>query len=242
MDENKQRNDTVEIDLVPLFKSLVPKIWLMILTGIIVAAIAFGLTKFFITPTYRCSFTAYVNNSHGSESLSQQDINAGKQLVDTYVNIMRSNTILNAAAESVNLDYTYKQLYKMVTAVVQGETEVIAVYVEHPDPQTAYVLANAIANTAPECMSSIVEGSSMKIIDYPMYSDQRYKPNYIKYAVIGFALGVLLIIAITIIRFLANDTIKSDTELESRFSIPILGVIPDVRSAGDSKNTEQYYR
>ena len=242
MEEKTQRHDFEEIDLLPLFKKLLSKVWLMILVGAIFAGVTFGATKLLIKPTYRCNFTAYVNNQSGKESLSAQDINAGLQLVNTYVNIIRSNTILNAAAESADLDYTYAQLQGMVSAVVQGDTEIVSVYVVNTNPQTAYVLANAIANTAPTYMSQIVEGSSMKVIDYPMYSDKRFKPNYIRYALLGFLAGVLLVIIITIIRYLRDDTVKSDGELEPRYGMPILGIIPDVKSASHGNKNDYYYR
>ena len=240
--EEKKMNNEIEIDLVPILKAIVSKIWLMVLIGLILAGIAFGATTVLIKPTYRCSFTAYVNNQSGKESLTQQDINAGKQLVSTYVNIIHSNTILNAAAEAADLDYTYAQLKDMVSADIVDETEIINVHVEHTDPQTAYVLANAIANTAPSYMSEIIEGSSMKVVDFPMYSDQRYKPNYIRYSLLGFAVGVLLVMIIVIIRFFRDDTVKSEGELEPRFGFPILGVIPDVSSAGKVHKYGSYYR
>ena len=238
--ENDERKKEIEIDLVPILKAIWSKLWLIVLVGVLVAAMAFVATKIFIKPTYRCGFTAYVNNQHSSESLSNQDISAGKQLVDTYVTVIRSNKILTAAAESVGLDIPIATLKKTVTASVQGETEVIAVYVEHRDPQTAYILANAIANTAPTYMSEIVVGSSMKIIDYPMYSDKRYKPNYIKYSLFGFLLGAVLVIIKVIVSTLTDDKVKSVQDIEDRFSLPILGVIPDVLQSSDEKGKGYY--
>ena len=238
--EKSERNNEIQIDLMPVLKAIWSKLWLIVLIGALFAGMAFAATKLFIKPTYRCGFTAYVNNQHNSESLSNQDINAGKQLVDTYVTVIRSNKILTAAAESVGLDIPVGTLKSTVTASVQSETEVIAVYVEHRDPQTAYILANAIANTAPTYMSEIVVGSSMKIIDYPMYSDKRYKPNYIKYSLLGFLLGAVLVIIKVIVSTLTDDKVKSVQDIEDRFSLPILGVIPDVLESTDEKGKGYY--
>ncbi len=238
--ENNERKKEIEIDLLPVFKAIWSKLWLILLVGVLVAGMAFAATKIFIKPTYRSSFTAYVNNQHKSDNLTFQDINAGKQLVDTYVNVIRSNKILTAAAESVGLDIPVSTLKKIVTASVQDETEVIAIYVEHQDPETAYILANAIANTAPAYMSEIVVGSSMKIIDYPMYSDKRYKPNYFKYSIIGFLLGAVLVLIKVIVSTLTDDKVKSVQDVEDRFSLPILGVIPDVLQSSDEKEKGYY--
>ena len=241
--ENKDNHVEREIDLLPILKALLSKLWLMILIGVIFAGMAFGATKLLVKPTYRCSFTAYVNNQHAqgsTDKLTSSDLNASQQLGATYVRILKSNTILTAALDSLDLDLTYGQFSRMVSAEVQGDTEVIAVYVVNGDPQTAYILANALANTAPTYMTQIVEGSSMKIIDYPMFSDKRYKPSYTKYALLGFLAGLLLVAVIVIIRYLTDDKIKNEHDIEQRFAIPILGIIPDVLQSAENKGKGYY--
>ncbi len=242
--EKRKDNPEVEIDILPIFKQLLSKLWLIVIVGLVFAGIAFGATKVLIKPTYRSSFTAYVNNKHtqgSTESLTQSDLTAAKQLVSTYTRIIRSNTILTAAAETVHFDYSFSQLQKMVTAEIQGDTEIISVHVTSQDPETAYIFANAIVKTAPKYMTEIVEGSSMKIIDYPMYSDKRYKPNYFNYALLGFAFGALLVIIKVLVDYFKDDKISDEFELERRFDLPMLGVIPDVLESHEANMKGGYY-
>ena len=237
----KKEKKVKEINLVPLLKALLLKLWLMLIVGVVFAALAFGATKLFVQPTYRSGFTAYVNNQHSQvnkDTLNYSDLNAAKELVRTYAYIIRSNSVLTAAAESIDLDLSYDALKGMVSTEIQDETEIIYVYVVHRDPQIAYDLADAIAKTAPEFMSSFVEGSSMKIIDYPEYSNKRYKPSYTQYAIFGFIFGVLLVAVKVIIDYLRNDLICDESELEERYSIPILGVLPDFY---ELSNNKEYY-
>ena len=244
MEKKERRSSEVEIDIVPLLKAILSKLWLIFLVGLIVAVIVFGATKMFVKPTYRSGFTAYVNNQHAQvnkDSVTYSDLNAAKQLVDTYKRILRSNTVLTAAADSINSDLSYGQLKKMVTTENQGDTEIISVYVVDNNPQRAYDLANAIANTAPQYMAEIVEGSSMKIVDYPIYSEKRYGPSYVKYALFGFLFGFLLVLIIIIVKYFRDDTIKSESELEARFSLPVLGVIPDIMQL-NSSSSDYYYK
>jgi len=243
MEPRQKSKSDVEIDILPILKELLSKLWLMVLVGVVLAGMVFAATKILIKPTYRCNFTAYVNNQHAQlnkDSLTSSDLNAAKQLVETYVRIVRSNRILTAAAESISLDLPYSKLQQMVTADVQGETEIIAVHVESKDPQQAYDLAEAIATVAPTYMSDIVEGSSMKIIDSPVYNTNRYKPSYIKYSLFGFLAGILIVAIIVIIRFLRDDTIRSEGELEQRFGLSILGVLPDYASNGSKYGYYSY--
>ena len=243
--ENK-RNESqdFEIDFVALLKEIVKKLWLIILVGLIVGGTVYVGAKIFIKPTYRSGFTAYVNNKQGKQStdyLTSSDVNAAKELVLTYRNIITSNTILTAAAKSIGVDLPYSNLAGKVSIEIKDDTEIISIYVVDTDPQFAYDYAQAIAKTAPTYMSQIVEGSSMKIIDVPEYSEKRYKPSYLRYGLIGFLIGALVVIIIIIIRYFMDDTVKNESEIENKFSLPILGVIPDVTKASNRSSDYYYY-
>lgn len=227
----------MEINLIPLLKELLKKLWLIVLIGLLVGAASFAGAKIFVKPTYQCAFTAYINNKQtqqDTDSLTVSDVNASTQIVRTYKTTLLSARILTNAAKSISMDASYETLHKMVSIEVQDETQIITFYVVSTSPQTAYDFAEAVATNAPAQMADIVEGSSMKIIDYPQYTEKRYKPSYAHYAVIGFAIGALLVAAWVIVRYFMDDTIKSENDLESRFSLPILGIIPDVTRAGSS--------
>lgn len=233
----------IEINIIPLLKEILKKLWLIVLIGLVFGGAMFVGSKIIVKPTYRSGFSAYVNNKQGKENkdfLTSSDVSASKHLVLTYQSILTSNTILTAAAESMGIDMSYKVLRTKVTTEVQDETEIIMVYVVDADPEFAYEYAKAIAETAPKYMAQIVEGSSMKIIDHPEYSNSRYKPNYFKFAVIGFFIGALLVIIFVVIRYFLDDTVKNESDIETRFPIPILGVIPDITKASN-KGSDYYY-
>ena len=243
--ENK-RNESqeLEINIIPLLKELLRRLWLIVLVGLIVGGAVYIGAKVLVKPSYRSGFTAYVNNKQGKQNtdyLTSSDVNAAKELVLTYRNIITSNTILTAAAQSIGVDLPYENLLKKVSTEIKDDTEIIGVYVVDTDPQFAYDYAQAIAKTAPLYMSQIVEGSSMKIIDVPEYSDVRYKPSYLKYSIIGFLIGALAVVIILIIRYFMDDTVKTEGEIEEKFDMPILGVIPDVTKASNKSSDYYYY-
>ena len=244
-DEKKSKEvQEREIDVIPILKELLKKLWLIVLVGLVAGGAAFVGAKTLIKPTYRSGFTAYVNNKQGKENtdyLTSSDVSASKQLVLTYQKILTSNTILTASAKSIKLDAPYNTLQKLVSTEVKEDTEIISVYVVHTDPQFAYDFAQAISKTAPKYMAQIVEGSSMKIIDHPEFSDKRYKPSYLKFALIGFLAGALIVIVFVIIRYFMDDTVKGVNDIESRFTIPILGVIPDIEKASNNRSEYYYY-
>ena len=241
----KEKGSNLEINIIPLLLYLLKKIWVIILVGLVAASAAFLGIKIFGTPTYRCGFTAYVNNKHAASSgntdyLSVSDVNAAKELVKTYSAILISNTMLSSAKEEQNLNYSVGQLKGMVSTRIQDETEIIQVYVVARSPEESYNVAQAIASVAPQKMAEIVEGSSMKIVEMPEVPGSIYKPNYQRYTVLGFVAGCLFAILILIIVYFRNDTITDEAEVESRFNVPVLGIIPDANSTTGGKSGYYY--
>lgn len=238
---NAPKND--EINILPVLMVLLRKLWLIVLVAALVGAAVFAGTKFFVTPTYRCSFTAYVNNksqlSNGQDTLTSSDITAAQQLVRAYSEIIHSRAVLLMAAQRINLDMSASELGDKVSTEVQNETQIITVYVVDRTPEGAYNLAKAIADVSPGQIADIIEGSSMRIIDMPQKPTHIYKPSYIKNTLLGFLVGGFLMAAYIVIRLLVNDKVKDETELETRFSLPVVGVIPDMNSTG--KGGSNYY-
>ena len=244
MEKKQHQEEEKTLDLVSLLKALLSKLWLMVLLGLILGSIVFGMTKLLIKPVYQCKFTAYVNNQQSQVDksiLTSSDLTAAQQLTKTYSQIIRSNTVLSKSLKSARSDISLDSFKGMVFTEIKDETELISVYVTNQDPDTAYELAKAIAKTAPGCMKDIVDGSSMKIVDEPEPVTKPYGPNYLKYALLGFFVGVLVIIIKTVIEYFSDDRVKSEQQISDYFDVPILGVIPDVVAVTDGKSGNYYY-
>lgn len=241
--KNKLPDSAEEINLIPILLAIYKKLWLIILVAVVFGGAFFTGTKFLIKPTYRATFTAYVNNKSQvnipSDTLTSSDLNAAEKLVRAYSKTLRSRTVLLTAAQSINLDESYDSLKGKVTTAVENETGIITVYVVDKTPEAAYNLALALATSAPEQIAEIIEGSSMKVIDTPVMPKSIYKPNYIKNGFLGALLGALFTVVLVVIMFASDDKVKSEKDLEERFAIPIVGVLPDINLT--SKDSDYYY-
>lgn len=223
---------------------MVTKLWLMAALGIVVGALTFGAAKVLIKPVYKCGFTAYVNNQQSQADKSivtSSDLTAAQQLTKTYSQIIRSNTVLSESVRSIDPNLDPKAFKGTVFAEIMDGTELISVFVTNQDPKMAYRLAKAIAETAPDCMAGIVEGSSMRIVDSPEQATKPYGPSYLKYALLGFLLGFLIIAIKTIVEFFSDDRVKSEQQISDYFDIPILGLIPDSVAVAEGKAGNYYY-
>ena len=94
----------MEIDLIQLAKLLIKKAWIIILSAVICAAIAFGYSHYFLKPLYTSTSRIYINNSsvEGYENkVTASDISAAESLVNNVVAIIKSETVINAVYDDI---------------------------------------------------------------------------------------------------------------------------------------------
>ncbi len=241
--EEKKRDRDEEIDLVKLFSVYLRRWWLIILCGLLIAAGTWFFSTRFITPMYRAGVTVYVNNSSSGErieSISSGQMTASQQLVRTYVNIIGSNTVLEAVIEAAQLNCDAEELRKMMSTEQLTNTEMFKVYILHPEPEKAAYIVNAIADVAPGAIEEFVEGSSTKIIDYAKVPQKAYSPNVRRNTLIGGAIGIVLAMVYLTIYFLLDVRIKEEADLTAISDYPILGHIPDFSQLGSHSGRYGY--
>ena len=224
-----ESRDVLEIDLWKLLLLYLRRWRLIVLCGLAAAVVALVYTANFITPLYRASVTVYVNSVKANQQvdyISASNLATSQQLVNTYVNIIRSDTVLEKVVENAGLEYSAAQIRGMMTAAQVDETELFTVFISHPDPEMAARIANAVANVAPGEIEEFVEGSSTKIIDYAKVPTSRYTPSYRKNTLLGGIVGVFLALLYVTLLYLLDVRIKSEEDLTQLFDLPMLGQIP----------------
>ena len=87
-------------------------------------------------------------------------------------------------------------------------------------------MATGLADTA-EAIRTAKKGASVFGIGIGDCS-----PNILKNTAVGFLLGLLLAAAFVVIRELTDKRVRSESDLEEQFGIPVIGTIPDYRTTG----------
>lgn len=231
MDKNQEY---VEIDLLHILQILWKRAWALALAIVIFGVAAFGYAAFIIKPSYQAKLMLYVNNSSislgsTSFSISSADLTAAQSLVDTYIVILNTRTVLNEVIEESGVSYGYEELKSMISAQAENGTEVFSVTVTSNDPKEAKLIANTIAKVLPHKVANIVDGASMRIVDYAVTPQSKSAPSIPKYVAIGALFGLVLAAAVVIIIDFLDDTIHSSEFLRQEYpTIPILAGIPDL--------------
>lgn len=234
-----------DIKLAELFSALLRKLWFVVLCAVIVGALSYAYTANFITPLYRSSITIYVNNRNTTTNnnniisgISATDLATSQRLVDTYIQILRSERVLDPVAESVGGGYKASHIRSLMSASALNETEVFEVWISHPNPEMAAKIANAIADVAPKQIEDILEGSSTKIIDRAKPASAPSSPNVTRNTTFGMVGGAVVAACIVILQTMLDVRVKSEEDLAAISKAPVLGLIPDL--AMDNKESYGY--
>lgn len=239
---------TAKVDIQRLLKTIWSNIWIVIVVAILCGAIVLGVAYYCVTPLYEADTKLYVNNSSitvgsASFSISDSSLNAAQSLVQTYLVILYSRNVLGTVIEEANLPYSYEDLTDMITAESVNNTEIFCVTVSSPSPEEAKEIANTIAVILPGKIASIVEGSSVRVVDYAVLPEKPASPNLVLCTVLGALAGVAISLLIVIVLELMNNTVRSEEYLALVYpKVPLLAVIPDAETKGKSYSRGYYRR
>ena len=239
----EQNSKFYEIDILQILAAIWHRAWIVVLAAIIGAGAGFSLAEFVVTPKYKSEALLYVNNTSisvggTSFSISSGELTAAQKLVDTYIVILRSRSTLNDVIKKSGVDYTYEEMREMVAASAVNNTEIFSISVTSEDPEEAERIANVIAKILPEKIAEIVDGSSVRIVDYAIVPSSKDSPSTLRFTAIGLLLGVFAVCAIIVVRELTDTQIRSEDYLIQTYNLPVLAVIPDLFNTKKSG----YYR
>jgi len=231
MNENENIGiNSYEIDLKDIIDIFFRRIKLMAIIIFVFGLLFFLVSAYIIEPVYTAKVTMYVNNAKKttSDTINYNDLSASQKLVNSYVEIVKSNTVLKEVARKTNLGYDEIDLSKKLGVSPVNETEIFAVTIKDTDPEKAKLIVNTIAEVAPEKIVNFVEASSVKVIDYADTPELPTSPNILLNTFIGFVLGGIVSVILVILMETLDTRIKGEDDLEKLFTIPIIGVIPKI--------------
>lgn len=240
---DKQETNTREyytIDVLHVVKMLWRKAWLIALAGLVAAVIGFCIAEFFIANTYSSSIKLYVNNSsislgNTNFSISASELTAAQGLVRTYGDILDSRSTLERIIDKAGVDYTAKQLHRMIEYEPSNDTEIMRVTVTAEDPYEAAKIANTIAEVLPIRISEIIDGASMEVVDDAIPELEKIAPSVTRYTGVGLVLGILLGMIAVVISALLDDAIHDEDFVLNNYDCPILGKVPNLVDGGGKK-------
>lgn len=224
-----ENTQTIEIDIAKIFRSILSKLWLVILVGLIAALGAYYYTSEMVTPTYSSTARVYIQNRQTTQS-STSDLQSATTLKEDFQVIVRSDEVYRQALDSIGEDgANYKSLRGKVS-LDNNTTRFVDITVSDPDPVRAKKLADAIAYVSRIRAKEILGVEDVAIEQLGSVSTSPSSPSMSKNIILGAAAGIVLVSCIIgLVTFFDNKLTTVD-DIEKYLGITVLGSIPDIKT------------
>jgi capsular polysaccharide biosynthesis protein len=217
--------DNDEIDLMELFFEILDHWKMVLLSTILVAAIAFVYSEYLVTPMYESTSQLYVL-SKSTSITSLADIQMGSNLTNDYMVVVNGRPIIDQVIDNLGLDETYETLVGKITLNNPTDSRILEITVTDPDPERAKLIADEMAEVSSAFISEKMDQDPPSIIQYGYADGEKVSPSVGKNTILGFLIGAFLAVAIVVVIFLLNDTIMTQEDVEKKLGLNLLSAIP----------------
>ncbi len=236
---NFEANDEIQIDLVEVFFYVWEHIWVVILCTLICGISAYVVSAYFMTEKYESTTTVWVmSESSSTTTVTYSDLQASSQLANDYIEILTSRYVLETVIENLDLtDETATSLEERITTALVDDTRMITITVTDKDPELAATIANEIVEVTAERIEDVIKLDQLEVtlVDEAVAATEPSSPDVPKYTLLGFFGGIFISVAVIVIKFLLDDTIKSDDDMERYLGVTPLASIPQIEEPGKKK-------
>lgn len=209
------------------------KNWLLIVVITLIgigSAAAYSLTR---TPMYEASSKVFVS-AQGTSTVAelQQGNSFTQSRVVTYVDLVKTQTVLLPVISDLQLDLTSEQLVEQVSASAALNTLIITIKVEDADPETAAEIADGLAESLQTVVEAIEKPASgepspvrLTQVQRAQIADAPSSPNVPVNLALGLLVGLAVSIGLAVLREVLDTKIRNERDVREVTDAPLLGGI-----------------
>ena len=243
MDTTEQDLDLRVISLRDLWGIFTRRFIVMVLAAVLVVGGAFACKQLTFVPRYESTATLYLVNQSAedsdSSSTTYNNFNLALKLVNDCNHLIKSHSVLDQVIDTLNLSMTYEQLYEAVTVVNPEETRILEVTVEADSPEQAKKIVDEVCGVGTQKIEEAMGFEQAKLYERGVLNSEPSNiTSLTTYAILG-VLAAVAVYAIFLVRFLLDDRIRTEEDIERFLGLSILGDIPN---ADNPKKGRGYYK
>ncbi|CYU37633.1 YveK family protein [Streptococcus suis] len=225
---NNQETNTIEIDVLSLLKTLWSKKFLIIITALFGAGIAFVYSSFLVTPQFDSTTRIYVvsQNVEAGAGLTNQELQAGTYLVKDYKEIILSQDVLSRVKTELGLT---EDISNKISVSIPVDTRIVSISVRDADPNEAARIANSLRTFAAQKIVEVTKVSDVTTLEEAVPAEQPSTPNTKRNIAIGILAGGMLAVSLIVIIEVLDDRVKRPQDVEEVMGMTLLGVVPDLK-------------
>ncbi len=246
-----------------LFQLLLRRIWIVIVSAVLCAAISFTYCNWFATEIYSATAKVIIGNgafNFGEEDEENVDLTSSLPSLTAYTSykisgsdIQSSMYLANACKELLQAQPIYEQLAvamgaskddynafkRSISVNLASEDSIfITITAQSTSPAKAVEMANTFAALTPKYLNEYMPLADVGVTDTANSATMISPRTFFMTGLLGLA-GAIVSYLIALIFDMNDKTIKGETDFTQTYNIPILGTVPDFDNP-TSMNTGGY--
>ena len=239
-----KKNFEVKFSLFDLFSIFINKLWIILLTLIIVGSGAYAYSRYTYTPIYKSVARIYIlRQNEAYDDTAQgyaQNLNAALTTVNDCKLIVKTETTMQRVVEATGLKMSASSLMGRVSLSSSDDSRIVLITAKASDPETAKLIADTVSVKGVERIKEVMGFDQANIMEegnVPTSPSNAVFPT--KMILISIA-SAFLVYCFYLIKFLTNDTISEPEEVTNYLGLTVLGVLPNEDIAFGNKKYKGY--
>lgn len=236
-------------------KDLLTLLWNHLLVIIVVTlcggVATFAFSNLVLPLQYSSHITMYVQSYTGiSENVNNQNnISNSKQLVNTYMEVLKDDAVMNAVGDLLVQQYEITDLGKVfdvndenkinpasirncLTISSVTDTSAVKIVATTRNAELSADICNNLTQVAPKYVEEAVGVGSINTIDKAKVYKTPVAPNTTKNTILGMAATFLIVVMVILIIDYFDNTIKDSNKISKKYDKAIIG---EIQQFGDGK-------
>lgn len=217
------------------YATILMKNWVLIVIAAILGVAAGAGFSLLATPEYQSRTQLYVSVRSGAGTTSDmvQGANFSRQIVNSYVDVIKTGVVLEPVVNELGLEMSASALGSHITAASPADTALINITATSPSPQQAAEIANAVGESFKNVVQTELEPDresgmspvNLTTTQVALEPSSPVSPNVMMNILLGLLVGFALGVGIAVLRAALDTRIYSLRDVEAVTDKPLLGGI-----------------
>jgi capsular polysaccharide biosynthesis protein len=174
-----------------------------------------------------------------NDSVTYSDLQTGSQLTKDYTELIKSRPVLEQVISILNLDMEVDTLKDRISVETPTDTRIISISVEDEDPEMAKQIADTVREAASIQITEIMDLDAVNQIEEGSLPTEPSSPNLKRNTIVGGVAGIVLVVAILVLIYMLDDTIKTAEDVENYLDLNVLASLPLEEGTKNKKRTKK---
>lgn len=218
-----------EVNLMKWWHVIIKRKWVIIIITLIFVIIAAVVSIFFTKPVYESRASVIIAKEGAKafyeDKYTYNDIIMYQNLVKTYSEIAKSNSVLKKTQEGIKA-YSTKGIGNLITVIPKANTQILDMKVKGDNPIVVANIAKELVRNFIIEAKRVMPAGNIEVLDEPEIPSRPVSSNRNRKIVLAFFLGLVVSVSLSFLLEFSDQTVRTEEDIKRCLDIPILSSIP----------------